>query len=121
MPTKRTRKTRHLVQQRNALSAYNTWEVLAFACGWRPPSTERDRSQTSWQTWRDFLTDYAAIRDEVLADPTSVAYDHTIGELDCFAERLFQRYGVDGPQPWFVTSFDLIDLGTLKSVPDVFV
>lgn len=69
-------------------------EMLNFACGWEPPTTAFARSRTPWLTWTQFLTDWAAVREEWLAHPEAVLGKP--GETP-FAERIYQRFGPDGP------------------------
>jgi hypothetical protein len=57
---------------------------LDFLVGWRPPTCEIERLQSPrWRSFRDYLADYAAVRDEMIARHPPRPED--------FAEALCQR------------------------------
>jgi hypothetical protein len=41
-------------------------EMLAFFSGWRPPDNDFDRSRSPWQTWKEYLDDWAQVREDAL-------------------------------------------------------
>jgi hypothetical protein len=70
-------------------------QILSLAVGWRPPRPEEHRSGDDWADWAAFMADYVLVRDEFLASPWADNPAHP-GELP-FAERIYQRFGPDGP------------------------
>jgi hypothetical protein len=61
---------------------------LDFLVGWHPPTCETERLQTPrWRTFRDFLNDYTAVREEMLTWRPAQPGD--------FAEALFQCVAAD--------------------------
>jgi len=56
---------------------------LEFSVGWHPPTTDFERSRSTWMTFTEYLSDYAAVREEYLARRKSSDTP--------FAERLYQR------------------------------
>jgi hypothetical protein len=61
---------------------------LSFITGWHPPTCEFERQQSPrWSTYREYLDDYAAVRDEMLA--------WRAAQPDDYAEELFRRVAAD--------------------------
>lgn len=89
MPTKRTRRTRG--RRTLTLDALDISDMLDLMVGWRPPRNELER-RSRWRTWKEYMGDWAAIRDDVPQEPPWWAD----GEPP-FAEQVYRLYGAGGP------------------------
>lgn len=65
MPTKRRRIMRG--STRLSLADFTIADLLAFIAGWSVPETDFARNRSRWQTWEEYMSDYAAVRDELMA------------------------------------------------------
>lgn len=92
MPTKRTRRTRG--RQMLTLDSFTGHDLLCFVSVWSPPRNEADQTRSRWANWREFLAEYEEVRDELLL--SGWGRNPVSGALP-FAERVYQRYGLDGP------------------------
>ncbi|RIK36222.1 MAG: hypothetical protein DCC55_27990 [Chloroflexi bacterium] len=90
MPTKRTRRARG--RRVLTLDALDLGDILDLMAGWRPPRSEFERSRSRWQTWKEYLGDWTAVRDQVPHDDMWWAD----GEPP-FAEQVYRLYGAGGP------------------------
>jgi hypothetical protein len=93
MPTKRKRVTRG----RKGAITMDTLPfecLLQFAAGWHPPVNEFEVSRSHWLTWREFMADWLAVRDEYMAHES---WGINLGDQGEFAERVYQTYGAKGP------------------------
>jgi len=79
MPKKRTQTRITLTLRELGIRAR-----IEFLTGWHPPTCEFERLQSPrWRTFGDFLSDYTAVRDEMVAWRPA--------QSDDFAETLYQR------------------------------
>ena len=66
-------------------------QLLQLAAGWSPENTSaRERKFVKWETWKDFLSTWVAVRDEFLSR-------EQWGAPPVFAEQVYQTFGASGP------------------------
>lgn len=66
-------------------------QLLCFMGGWHPPHNELDRRYGGWSTWKEFMADWIAVREECLAsEPFQRSGPN-------FAEQVYQCFGAKGP------------------------
>ena len=85
MPTKRRRLARGRITL--TLLDIGIRGRLDFTVGWAPPGNAFERTRSRWTTYRQYLDDYTAVRDEMLARHPRRPED--------FAETLYERVGSD--------------------------
>lgn len=84
------------------LDSFSPTELLDFGCGWSPLGSRGEpwadnperQARERWATWQEFLSDWEQVRDEWRASE-SMVFGPACDE--CFAEWLYQRYGLEGP------------------------
>jgi hypothetical protein len=86
MPSTRQRRTR--TPTTLSLRALGLGARITFLTGWHPPTSEFERLQSPrWRSYRDFLNDYRAVREEMLTWRPA--------QPDDFAEELYRRVAAD--------------------------
>src|SRR5215217_6198102 len=90
MPTKRKRRTRARAGKLSMYS-FGISGLLNFIGGWHPPQGEFELRRSHWLTWKEFLSDWVAVREECL---TTEDFQHN-GSY--FAEQVLRAYGPKGP------------------------
>jgi len=50
------------------LDALSLHDILCFMAGWHPPTGEFERSRSRWETFEEFDNEYAAVREEFVAE-----------------------------------------------------
>jgi hypothetical protein len=99
MPTKRKRLPRG---RKGAVSmdSLTIPQLLCFMGGWQPPTNDFDRRYGGWDTWKEFMADWVAVREECLAsEPFQRSGPN-------FAEQVYKTFGAKGP-PANATSDDV--------------
>jgi len=68
-----------------SLDALSLHDLLSFVAGWHPPTSAFERSRSRWATWEEFDSEYAAVREEFLAQEWAQTDEVPFAEQRCRA------------------------------------